>query len=173
MVWATGCASNPGRSAAAVPLEIPEPPPRVAIDPVPAVVEVPQVEKPVAATAPSRPPATPPATAPAASATTPPAQTVPPAVAPVETPRTSPIPELRPAGATGRTPPLGQVRDSIVRAKQKLDGIDRRRLNPGQRADYDSAHRFLAQAESAMKTNNLLLAESSIEKAETLADGLR
>ena len=48
-----------------------------------------------------------------------------------------------------------------------------RGLNAGQRTDYDSARRFLAQTEAAVKENNLLLAESSVEKAETLADGLR
>ena len=46
-------------------------------------------------------------------------------------------------------------------------------LNAGRRTDYDSARRFLTQAEAAVKDNNLLLAESSVEKAETLADGLR
>ena len=37
----------------------------------------------------------------------------------------------------------------------------------------DSAQRFLTQAHEAVTANNLLLAESSAEKAETLADGLR
>ena len=65
------------------------------------------------------------------------------------------------------------MRDRVVRTKQKLDTIDRRCLNAGQQTDYDSARRFLAQGEAAVKENNLLLAESSVEKAETLADGLR
>jgi hypothetical protein len=65
------------------------------------------------------------------------------------------------------------VREALVRAKQKLDALNRRQLNAGQRADYDSARRFLAQAEGAVKANNLLLAQSSVEKAETLADGLK
>ncbi len=60
-----------------------------------------------------------------------------------------------------------------MRTKHKLDSIDRRRLNTGQRTDYESALRFLSQGEAAVKDNNLLLAESSAEKAETLADGLR
>ena len=65
------------------------------------------------------------------------------------------------------------MRERLVRTKQKLDSIDRRRLNPGKRADYDSARGFLSQAHSAVEANNLLLAESSVDKAETLADGLR
>ena len=48
-----------------------------------------------------------------------------------------------------------------------------RRLSAGKSADYDSARRFLAQAGDAVKANNLLLAQSSAEKAEALADGLR
>jgi hypothetical protein len=62
---------------------------------------------------------------------------------------------------------------SLDRTRHKLDAIDRRRLNSGKRADYDSARRFLAQADTAVKANNLLLAQSSVEKAEALANGLR
>lgn len=170
---AGACVSSPARSSITVPLEIPAPPPRVAMDPVPAVVaETPEV--------PERPPVTPaektatPRTPPAASTAAPAAPAAP--LAPVtvpEPPRTTPPPELRPAGAAGRTPTAAQVRDRLARTKQKLDMIDRHRLNAGKRADYDSARRFLSQAEAAVKDNNLLLAESSVEKAETLADGLK
>jgi hypothetical protein len=65
------------------------------------------------------------------------------------------------------------VLDALTRTKQKLDSIDRRRLNSGRRADYDSARHFLAAAEAAVKANNLMLADVSVEKAETLADGLK
>jgi hypothetical protein len=171
---AGACVSSPARSSVTVPLEIPEPPPRVAMDPVPAVVaeetpavpEQPTVTPAEKTTAPRTPPAAS-NTAPAA----PPAAQLP--VTVPEPPRTTPPPELRPAGAAGRTPTAAQVRDRMARTKQKLDLIDRSRLNAGKRADYDSALRFLSQAEGAVKDNNLLLAESSVEKAETLADGLR
>ncbi len=43
---AAACASSPARTAANLPLEIPEPPPRVAMDPVPAVAEAPPPEIP-------------------------------------------------------------------------------------------------------------------------------
>ena len=167
----SACASNPGRSALAVPLEIPEPPARVAMDPVPAVI----VEAPAAperaAPAPVARPATP-ASTPAAAVNPPAAQ--PPAAAPPEQPRsTTPPPELRAGGAAGRTPTAAQVRDRVVRTRNKLNAIDRNGLNAGRRTDYDSALRFLSQADAAVKENNLLLAESSVEKAETLADGLK
>jgi hypothetical protein len=170
---AGACASSPARTSSKIPLEIPEPPPRVAMDPVPAVIAEAPIE-------PERPPVIPPEkavapkTPPAAANTTqtPPAAPLPP-VTVEEAPRPTPPPELRPAAAAGRTPSAAQVRERLVRTKQKLDGIDRHRLNTGKRADYDSAGRFLAQAEGALKDNNLLLAESSGEKAETLADGLK
>ena len=169
------CASNPARSSMTVPLEVPEPPPRVPPDPIPAVIAGTPVspDHPVSAPV-SRPLATPPpvaSTAAAPPAAPPPAQT--PTVAPPEPPRTGPPPELRAAGTAGRPLTAAQVRDRIVRTRQKLDAIDRGRLNAGQRADHDSARRFLSQAEGAVKENNLLLAESSVDKAETLADGLR
>lgn len=167
------CASNPARSAAKVPLEIPEPPPRVAMDPVPAVIveTPPEPEKP-APTPASRPAAAPPAASTAGAAPQVPQIPVTPAPEP-EPERPSPPPELRPAGPAGRTPTAAQVRDRVARTKQKLDLIDRSRLNAGRRTDYDSARRFLSQAEAAVNDNNLLLAESSVEKAETLANGLR
>ena len=87
--------------------------------------------------------------------------------------RPTPAPELRPAGPAAQTTTAAQVSEVLRRTKQKLDAIDRRRLNAGKQADFDSARRFLEQAEGAVKANNLLLAQSSAEKAETLADGLR
>ena len=63
--------------------------------------------------------------------------------------------------------------ESLNRTTRKLALIDKRKLSAGKAADYDSAQGFLAQAADAVKANNLLLAQSSVEKAETLADGLR
>lgn len=168
---AGACSANPARSSIAVPLEIPEPPPRVAINPVPGPeppaepVPVPAARPTAAIPAPARAPA-------AATAPTPPPP-APVAQIPEPLPAAAPPPELRPAGPAGRTPTGAQVREALGRAKQKLDLIDRRTLNAGKRADFDSARRFLAQAEGAVKANNLMLAQSSAEKAETLADGLR
>ncbi|HKY22988.1 MAG TPA: hypothetical protein VJM31_17370 [Vicinamibacterales bacterium] len=171
-VFVAACASNPARSSVAVPLVIPEPPPRVEIAPVPSA-EAPLPERPMPAAVPAAK-TSPPTSTPAANGTA--ASSAPPQAAAVtvpEPPRTTPAPELRPGGPAGRMPTATQVRERLSRTKQKLDRIDRRNLNVGKRADYDSAQRFLAQAEGAARDNNLLLAESSVEKAETLADGLR
>ncbi len=175
---AYGCATSPGRSAAAVPLEIPEPPPKPALLPVPAPDAPPvrpaapvPAERPPAA-APARPTPAPPSQ-PATSGATPAAAPATIAVATPEPSAASPAAELRPAGSAARALSPTQVRESLDRAKQKLDAIDRRKLNAGKRADYDSARRFLAQADTAVKGNNLMLAQSSVEKAEALANGLR
>lgn len=170
---AGACASNPARSSVAVPLEIPEPPPRVEMAPLPAV-EAPLPDRPVPAVVPPARPAPPPtgaaaSTRPSSHAT---AAATPGAAVP-DPAQSPPPPELRPAGSAGRTPSAAQVRESLGRTKQKLDLMDRQRLNAGRKADYDSARRFLAQAESAAAANNLLLAQSSAEKAETLANGLK
>ena len=143
------------------------------MDPVLAgVVETPaEPERPPVA--PAARPANPPSPPAASNSAPAPAPVQPPVVAAPEPVRTTPPPELRPAPAAGRTPTAAQVRDRLVRTAQKLGSIDRRRLNAGQRADYDSARHFLSQAEAAVTANNLLLAESSVDKAETLADGLK
>jgi hypothetical protein len=166
----SACAASAARSSAKVPLEIPEPPPRGEIAPVPAT-DIPAPERPLPA--PSVRTTAPPLPAPSAAAASPPPATPPPVVVTPEPARPLPPPELRPSGSAGLTQSAGQVREALGRTKQKLDLIDRRRLNPGKRADYDSARRFLAQAEGAVAANNLMLAQSSAEKAETLADGLR
>jgi hypothetical protein len=171
IVVASACSSNPARTSSAIPLEIPEPPPRVAMDPIPAA-ELPAEAVPVPASRPTAAiPTAPPRAAAAAPAPTPPPTAAVPVIEP--TTRTSPPPDLLPAGPPGRTPTAAQVRVALTRAKQKLNAIDRRRLNAGRRADYDSARQFIATAEEAVKVNNLMLAESSAEKAETLADGLK
>jgi hypothetical protein len=166
------CASNPTRSSAAVPLETPEPPPKPALAPIPA--PEPPPERPVSAPPAVRPatPPTPAANAP--SNTTPTASTGTP-VGPLPVPETPtpPAAELKPAGAAANALTAVQVREAYDRTKRKIDTIDRRRLNVGKRADYDSARRFLEQADTAAKANNLMLAQSSVEKAEALADGLR
>jgi len=166
----TACASNPARASATVPLDVPEPPPRQPIAPVPATAAPPDAT----ATPPSvkttpLPQAEPPATAAVAASTPAP----PPAPSTASATPPAPPPDLRSPGITGRALTSSQIAESITRTNRKLGLIDRRKLSAGKSADYDSAQRFLTQAADAVKANNLLLAESSAEKAETLADGLR
>lgn len=170
-----GCASNPTRSSVVVPLQIPEPPPKPPILPVPAPEAPP--ERPAAPVPAVRPAPAQPSGGPSAAGSAPapvPPATSSAAVGPPESVAVAaPAPELRPAGSAASALTGTQLRESLDRTKRKLDAIDRRRLNAGKRADYDSARRFLSQADSAAKANNLMLAQSSVEKAEALADGLR
>ena len=167
---ACGCASNPARASAAVPLDVPEPPPRQPIAPVPVTAAPPDATA-APPTVKTNPP--PQISSPAPVAVAVPAAAPPPAPAPTPQPPASPPPDLQSAGTSGRTLTRSQVLELLNRTKGKLALIDRRKLSAGKSADYDSAQRFLTQAEGAVKANNLLLAQSSGEKAETLADGLR
>ena len=157
-LWAGGCASS---SSSAAPLTIPEPPPRVAIAPA-AVPEAPPAQRP----------------APRAPATTSQDSAETPSTEPTAVPSTVTVPpaastNLRPSGSGAATTSSGRVREILARASQKLDALNRRHFSAGRQTDYDNARRFLLQAEAALKANNLMLAQSSAEKAEALADGLR
>jgi predicted translin family RNA/ssDNA-binding protein len=67
----------------------------------------------------------------------------------------------------------GEVREMMDRTSKKLGALDRRKLTAGKQVDFDTARRFLSQAEEAVKAKNLLLAQYAADKAETLVNGLR
>ncbi len=162
---AGACATAQARPATAVPLKVPEPPPRAAIDPVQLPEPAPS-ERPVsrpADTATGRQ-----ARPPAATSTPAPAVALPAATAPA-----APAAELRPTGSSSPSISANELRQLIARTSKKLDALDRRRLSAGKQADYDTARRFLSQAQDAIKANNVMLAQYSADKAEALADGLR
>lgn len=159
------CASS---GAASSPLSVPLPPPRIVetTDPPPDVV----ASDPPARPAPQRPPQV------SGATVTPPATSTPaPTPAPAPAPTPPPVPasapaELRQAGPTASSV---DVREIIDRATRKLDAQDPKKLGAGGQLDYDTARRILAQAEAALKENNLVFARSLAEKSETLANGLR
>jgi hypothetical protein len=175
------CASTTARVSAAVPLAIPDPPPHATIPP----VEVAEKAAPEPAPPPTAEnpggrggPVTAPSPAPKPQAASPQVTTPPPATPPPATPPPPAAPagatELRSPGSSGaQTFSAQQVREIMTRTAQKLDALDRRKLSSGKRDDYDAARRFLSQADTAVKANDLLLAQSSAEKAEALANGLR
>lgn len=167
-ISASACATAQARSAAAVPLVIPEPPPRAAIEPSSSPPERPSPPA-VATPRPASPPASaqPPAPSPAPASA--PAAVGPQPTAPA--PPTSSV--LRSGGAGVQSISAREVREIIDRTSTKLGALHRARLSAGKRADFDAARRFLSQAQEAAKDNNLMLAYYSAEKAETLADGLR
>jgi outer membrane biosynthesis protein TonB len=174
-VLASGCAKAHAKTAPDTPLDMPIPPPRD--------VETVEVEA---------PPPVPLATEPARSL--PPAR---PRPAPArEQPRAEPKPEQKPeppkpepaptdarpaeeaphtpttlqtAPATAETEVERAVRATMTRASGELNRIDYRGLNADARMQYDTAKRFIQQADDAMKAKNLVFARNLADKAAAIA----
>ena len=150
------------------PLAMPAPPPR---DVEPSDVEVPPPVPLVAEPAhnpPARPRPTPaPRTEPRPE---PPKPEQPPAEAPkpAEEPIRPPtILQTTPAAAEGEVE--SSIRASLQRASADLNRIDYRALNADARTQYDTAKRWVRQADEAIRAKNLVFAKSIAEKAATIA----
>jgi hypothetical protein len=61
------------------------------------------------------------------------------------------------------------IRASLTRANADLNRIDYRVLNADARTQYDTAKRFIRQADDALKTKNLVFAKNLADKAAALA----
>ena len=144
-------------------LDPPLPPPRVVAVyvPEPEPIEVTPAVEPAA---PVRPPARParPEQKPEPAATTTPE--------PVENlPRAAP-PSLTltpTAGSEQQT--VAAIRDLLARASRDLSRVNATTLNNDGRAQYDTARRFIQQAEDALKTRNIVFAGKLADKAATMA----
>ena len=149
------------------PLDMPAPPPRIVLpmqaeaevqEPLP-VAEEPRRPQP----APVRPRSTPPADA---SRT---AEPPPPAPAP-------PVPAAPSANTVLQTTPAAEqgevergIRATMTRATAELGRIDYRVLNADARSQYDTAKRFVQQADDAIRMKNLPFAKNLADKAAALA----
>jgi len=103
---------------------------------------------------------------------------------PVEKPVDKPDPAAAapPTAAPAPTAPLQTtanvteleraIRARMAQAGRDLDRTDYRTLNAERRTQYDTAKRFLQQAEDALKVKNLVFAEQLADKAATLAAAL-
>jgi hypothetical protein len=149
------------------PLDVPAPPPRIVL-PLEAAAEAPPVQPPVPSPeeprrtqAPARP----------RPAPTPPAE--PPRVA-EEPPRPAPPPttalQTTPAAEQGEVERV--IRATMTRATADLNRIDYRALNKDARTQYDTAKRFIQQAEDAIRMKNLPFAKNLADKAAVLATQL-
>jgi hypothetical protein len=176
-VLASGCAKARAKTMPDAPLDMPLPPPREVAAPEEAEAPppVPLATEP-ARTRPPRPrpsPAPPREQPPAQPRPEPPkqepprAETPPPEVRPTEEPHTPTTLQTTPATAEGvveRT-----VRTTLTRATNDLNRIDYRGLNADARQQYDTAKRFIRQAEDAVKTKNLVYAKNLADKAVVIA----
>jgi outer membrane biosynthesis protein TonB len=170
----TGCARAHAKTVPDLPdapLVVPAPPPHEveAVD-----VETPQPPAPSPAPEPSR--AQPPRPRPAAPREQPrPEAPKPPEPPPPPEP---PKPAEEPPRGTNTlqtTPPTAEgelertVRATLTRASNELGRIDYRVLSPDAREQYDTAKRFIRQANDAVSAKNLVFAKSLADKAATIA----
>lgn len=144
-------------------LDPPAPPPRVvaqyAPEPEP-IVSAPPAE----ATVPARPPARPsrPEQRPDPSPVTP--------DQPVENVARPPAPSLTltpTAGSEAQT--VVAIRALLARATRDLSRVNQTSLNADGKTQYESARRFIQQAEDALKTRNVVFAGKLADKAATMA----
>jgi hypothetical protein len=156
------------------PLEMPTPPPRV-IETVevtpPAPLPLPE-EPP---RQPVRPPASPPPPVrPAPRVEAPVRSEPPPKVEPVAEPRVAdeaprPAPTLQTTPAVAEVDLVRGIRVTIDRATAELKRVNFGALSRDGRLQYDTAKRFIAQAEDALTKRNLVLARSLADKALAVA----
>ena len=175
LVAVSGCTRAHAKTMPQLPdaaLDVPPPPER---DIEPAEVEAPPPPQPPTP-APESPRAQPPRPRPAPVREQPRAEPKP-EPPPVEAPK--PAEEPRPPASTLQTTPAtveGElergVRATLTRASNELNRIDYRVLNADAKSQYDTAKRFVRQAEEAVKTKNLVFAKNLADKAATIADQL-
>ena len=87
-----------------------------------------------------------------------------------------PKPAEEPPKPPPQTAPVGReseeeqrVRAQLMHATTDLNRIDYRALNADARTQYDTAKRFVTQAEEALRAKNLVFARSVADKAAALA----
>jgi hypothetical protein len=158
----SGCARARAEATPSLPpLEMPVPPPRILV-PLEVEAEAPQ------------PPPVPEAPPPAPVETTP----RPAPASPVEQPKSveAPPPKPAPSGTTLQTTPTAAegaveraIRATMARANADLNRIDYRALDANARTQYDTARRFVQQADDAIRLRNLPFAKNLADKAAVLA----
>lgn len=162
---AGGCAAKAKAVVEPGPLELdaPAPPPRVIVPPDPEVpVPPPQPSgaDPVTPKAPRKPASAAPARV------EPRSESVRPALPPPAPPG------LEQALPSSPSDIVRQVREQLNLAQRDLDRVDYVGLTADRRSQYDTAKRFIAQAEQALREKNLVFASRVAEKAAGLAASL-
>ena len=157
----SGCTHAAAKTVPSPPLDMPAPPPRDIEPAAPPIVDVqtpstPPVQEPPRGVAPR--PATP-REQPRAEPPRPPAPTRPPATL-----------QTTPAAADEELE--RGIRATLARASADLDRIDYRRLGADARTQYDTAKRFILQADDAVRAKNLVFARNLADKALALATQL-
>jgi hypothetical protein len=165
----SGCAHPQAKTIAEMPpLDVPAPPPRnvepVGTEPPRPIGLVAAPAPPPAATAPTpvRPPGPPRADAPPADASKP-ADDV------GRTTPAAPPATLQTVPAQQESELEAKIRTTLSRATADLSRVDYGRLNANARSQYESAKRFVTQADDALRDRNLVYAGTLADKAGELA----
>lgn len=154
----SACAVQARSPIVPAPLDVPPVPPRVIVP------EIEEVEpQPVADTAAARPAPRTDALRPADKPADPPK---PPAQDP---PRVDDTPRVRTPQTANDDQADRDVRAIMARAQGTLDRVDYRPLSNAAKQQYDTAKRFIAQADRALRIRNYVFARNLADKAETLA----
>jgi hypothetical protein len=167
-----GCARpRPVVVEAPPPLEVPVVPPRViAALPDEPVEDPAQVEpEPRRAPRPPRPRPRPPVQAEPAKE---PPRAEPEVPVPADPAKAEPEKVLRTPETADGSEAARRVRDVLGRANAQLGRVNAGALGNDARAQYDTARRFIDQAEGALRARNYVFATYLADKAETLARGL-
>ena len=174
---ASGCVRARANTTPDAPLEMPAPPPR---DVTPIDAETPQpplvplVPEPARSALPFPRPAAP-REAPKPEPPKPEPAKPEPAAEPAAEPARAVDDPARPPTTLQTTPATAEgevergIRASLLRATADLNRIDYRVLNTDARTQYDTAKRFIRQANDAIRSKNLLFAKSLADKAAALA----
>jgi hypothetical protein len=171
---APSCTRAKAKTTPDAPLDVPAPPPR---DVEPTEIEpqqvIPLVQEPTRNT-PARlrpaPPREQPRTEPARpEPPRPEAPTTEPPKPPEEPPKPPPATTLQTTPPTAEGEMERGVRTAIAKASADLNRVDYRALNNDARTQYDTAKRFIRQAEEAIRAKNLVFAKSVADKAVVLA----
>jgi hypothetical protein len=155
------------------PLDVPAAPPREAE---PTEVESPPLVPLISEPARNAPPRTRPSPERALPVRQEPPKAEPPKVEPVpaEPPKIDDPPKPPPPNLQ-TTPPQAEgevergIRSSLAKANVDLNRVDYRVLNTDARTQYDTAKRWIRQADEALKTKNLVMAKNLADKAAVLA----
>lgn len=103
----------------------------------------------------------------------PPRPTAPPAQPPATQPATPPTTPTPLPAAPNQGELEQQARSLVASADQTLDKIDYKALNADGRAQFDTAKRFVKQADDALKARNIVYAWQLANKANTIATMLK
>ena len=170
-VLTSACFGAQAKTIAVLPLDVPPAPPRtveVRTPEIPPVMLMP--EEPVHSTTPMPQPPPAPTAGPARPAEVPRAEATEAPARPEEA--------ARPSSALQTTPTQQeleverQVRTDLARAAADLARIDYRILGRDERTQYDTAQRFISQADAAVRARNLVFASNLADKAAALAGQL-